>query len=122
MKKQFLFGLILMVGLVFGSLLTGCSSPKNGSPVFSHSLDPKIPRSFSTRIEDALICSRIKSKMISDDLVNASPVDVDVYNGVAYLKGSVKDDSQKRMIADLTRGIEGVVRIENLLVVQRTTP
>jgi hyperosmotically inducible protein len=60
--------------------------------------------------------------MMSDDLVKSTSINVDVYNGIAYLKGNVENDSQKRMAADLTRGVEGVIRVENLLVVKRTTP
>ena len=124
MKKQLLFGKLMMMGLVIGLfsglVLTGCSSQKNNSPVFSQS--SATPRSISTRLADAIVYSKINRKMISDDLVNAGPIQVDVYNGVAYLKGSVENNSQKRMAADLTRGVEGVIRVENLLVVKRTIP
>ena len=133
MKKQFLFypflnrlgsffvpGLIfgLVFGLVFGFGLTGCSSQMNASPVFSLTPDSAPSRSFSTLMEDSIISTRIKTKMISDDFVKAGPIDVDVYNGVAYLKGTVETDSQKRMTGDLVRGVEGVVRVENHLLVK----
>ena len=141
LKKQFLFGRslfamsllgrilfskILIVGLVLGlfsvSILTGCTSPKNTSPVFSQSSNPDTPRSISTQFGDVIICARINRKMISDDLVKSKTIDVNVYNGIAYLKGSVENESQKRMAADLTRGVEGVIRVKNLLVVKRTIP
>lgn len=119
-------GRILMVGLVMGiffvSILTGCTSPKNRSPVYRQSSDTDTPRSISTQFEDAILCARINRKMILDDLVQSKSIHVDVYNGIAYLKGSVENNSQKRMAADLTRGVEGVIRVENLLVVKRTTP
>lgn len=123
---KILFGKILIVGLVFGlfsvSILTGCTSQKNTSPVFSQSSDPDTPRSIATKFEDLILCARINRKMISDDLVKSTSIDVDVYNGIAYLKGSVENESQKRMAADLTRGVEGVVKVKNLLVVKRTIP
>ena len=123
---RILSGRILLAGLVMGiftvSILTGCTSPKNRSPFFSQSLDPDTPRSISTQFEDVIICARINRKMMSDDLVKSKSIHVDVYNGIAYLKGSVENDSQKRMAADLTRGVEGVIRVENLLVVKRTIP
>ena len=123
---RILFGRILIVGLVFGiffvSILTGCTSQKNTSPVFSQSSDPDTPRSIATKFEDLILCARIKRKMSSDDLVNSTAIDVDVYHGIAYLKGSVENESQKRMAADLTRGVEGVVKVKNLLVVKRTIP
>ena len=57
--------------------------------------------------------------MFSDDFIQG-PIDVDVFNGVAYLKGMVETDSQRRMTADLTRGIEGVIRVENQLLVKKS--
>ncbi len=105
-----------MIGLLF-LILTGCGSQKNGSPVFSSPSDPGTPRSFSTIMDDSIICARVKAKMISDDFVKAYPIDVDVYNGIAYLKGIVATDSLKRMTADLARGVEGVIRVENQILV-----
>ncbi len=106
-----LFVLLLVSGL------TGCS-PQAASPVFSAPTSPGTPRSFSTIMDDSIILARIKTRMISDDFVQG-PIDVDVYNGVAYLKGMVETDSQKRMTADLTRGVEGVIRVENQLLVKQ---
>ena len=65
-----------------------------------------------------MICARVKTRMISDDFVESGPIDVDVYNGVVYLKGIVQTDSQKRMAADLARGVEGVVKVENQLTLK----
>ncbi len=128
MKKQFLYclflnplpGSFLVLGMLlvplFGLGLTGCG-PQAASPVFSTPTDPATSRSFSTIMDDSIILARIKARMISDDFVQG-PIDVDVYNGVAYLKGMVETDSQRRMTADLTRGVEGVVRVENQLLVK----
>ncbi len=129
MKKLFLYcpflnpvpGSFLVIVTLFGLLsvsgLTGCSPKNAASPVFSAPTSPGTPRSFSTVMDDSIILARIKARMISDDFVQG-PIDVDVYNGVAYLKGMVETDSQRRMTADLTRGVEGVVRVENQLLVK----
>jgi hyperosmotically inducible protein len=143
MKKQFLFyplfriffkpllnpafnpmsGRIWIPAILLGLVLIGCGSEKGASPVFSGTTDPaNTPRSFSTRLDDSIISSRVKTRMISDDFVKAGPVNVDVYNGVAYLKGTVETDSLRRMTADLVRGVEGVVRVENQLVVRGNNP
>ena len=60
--------------------------------------------------------------MISDDLVYARSINVAVHNGVAYLMGSVETDSQKRIATDLARGVEGIVRVENQLMVGKNAP
>lgn len=115
MKKTFLF--YLFCGLIAGFMVIGCSSQTPGSPVFSAS-GQESPRSFSSLMDDSIISARIKTKMISDDFVKAGPIDVDVHNGVAYLKGTVETDSQKRMTGDLARGVEGVIRVENMIKVK----
>ena len=124
LKKQFQFNkfwvAVLVAGLFLASTLSGCTSPKNVSPVFGQSSAQDTPRSIYTRMEDAIIYSRIYRKMKADDLVNVSPIDIDVYHGVAYLKGNVENESQKRMAADLTRGVQGVKRVNNLLIVKRS--
>jgi hyperosmotically inducible protein len=109
---------IILLGLVFGFLLTGCGSQNDSSPVFSAPSDPGGPRSFLTTWDDSVICARVKTKMISDDFIKAAPIDVDVYNGVVYLTGIVQTDSQKRMAADLARGVEGVVKVKNHLILK----
>ena len=109
---------VILLGLVFGFLLTGCGSQNDASPVFSTPSDPGRSRSFFTTWDDSIICARVKTKMISDDFVKAAPIDVDVYNGVVYLTGIVQTDSQKRMAADLARGVEGVINVKNHLILK----
>ena len=115
-NPKFLIPAILLI-LLFGFGLIGCGPQTAASPVFSAPTSPDSPRSFSTVMDDSIILARIKARIISDDFVKG-PIDVDVYNGVAYLKGTVETDSQRRMTADLTRGVEGVVRVENQLLVK----
>jgi hyperosmotically inducible protein len=107
-----------VTGILFGFLLLGCGSPDGASPVFSAPSGPGASRSFSTTWNDSVICTRVKSRMISDDFIIAGPIGVDVYNGVVYLTGTVETDSQKRMAADLARGVEGVVSVVNDLTFQ----
>ncbi len=119
MKKQLFQIKFLMPGILLGFLLTGCGSQNAASPVFSAPSGPGSSRSFSTTWDDSIICARVKTKMISDDFVKAGPIDVAVYNGVVYLTGTVPSDSQKRMVADLTRGVEGVIKVENQLTLKK---
>jgi hyperosmotically inducible protein len=108
----------ILLGLVLGILFTSCSSQNNASPVFSAPSQPGSPRSFSTAWNDSIICTKVKTRMISDEFVEAGPIDVDVYNGIVYLTGIAQTDSQKRMAADLARGVEGVIRVENQLTLK----
>jgi len=121
MNKQSLFYPILdifwITCLFFAFMTAGCTAPKKGSPIFGLSSDQNSPRSISTLMADSILSTRIKTKMTSDDLVYARSIHVAVHNGVAYLTGRVESDSLKRMAADLARGIEGIVRVENQLMV-----
>ena len=78
-------------------------------------------RSVGTMIGDSVILTTVKSKMISDEFVKSRYIDVDVSNGVVYLIGVVESSSQKRMAADIARSVDGVRRVENQLVVGKTT-
>ena len=115
MKNQLFQVNFWVTGILLGFLLTGCASSNETSPIFSAPSGPGAPRSFSTAWDDSIICARVKTRMIADDFVTAGPINVDVYNGVVYLTGSVETDSQKRMAADLARGVDGVVKVINQL-------
>ena len=103
--------------LVISSLLiTGCANQGHkGSPVYSSPSPKYAPRSVITVMEDSLILTRIKTRIFSDDMVNGDGIDITVRHGVVYLTGMTKDHYQGRMAADLIRGVEGVVRVENQL-------
>jgi hyperosmotically inducible protein len=78
-------------------------------------------RSIGTIVDDSVISTTVKSKMIADEFVKARHIDVDVLKGVVYLIGVVDSSSQKRMAADIARGVEGVQRVENQLFIGRTS-
>lgn len=98
----------------------GCASPPRNSAVY-HAPSPRnAPRSAATAAKDTLILGRIKSKIFSDDLVSQGDADIIVRHGVVYLEGKAGDHYQGRMLADLIRTVDGVVRVENHLQATRT--
>ncbi|MCK4768223.1 MAG: BON domain-containing protein, partial [Desulfobacula sp.] len=76
--------------------------------------------SLGTMVDDSIISATVKIKMISDNSVKARQIDVDVLNGVVYLIGLVGSSSQKKMATDIAKGIKGVRRVENQLVIGKT--
>lgn len=102
-------------------LATGCGKSGTGSPVYHTPPPHKAPRGVATLMSDTLLEIEIKSKMISDDLVDSQGIDVDVRHSVVFLRGTAKNDSQRRMAADLARGIDGVVRVENQIKIKPFT-
>lgn len=110
------FCLTLLLWCAFGCT----SSPRQGSPVYSAPSAKDAPRSVTTMARDAVILTRIKSKIFSDDLVSQGDADITVRHGVVYLEGTAVDHYQGRMLADLIRTVDGVVRVENRLTAVRT--
>lgn len=112
----YLCGILLM--LIF---FTGCEPLAIGTAGVSGYKVATDERSIGTIIDDSIISSTVKTRMIRDDFVKARYVDVDVLKGVVYLIGVIESSSQKRMAADIARGVEGVRKVVNQLVVGKTS-
>ncbi len=102
-------------------LLAGCAPMVIGGAGAAGYQTAKDERSIGTMFDDSMIASTIKTRMIADDFVKARHIDVDVLNGVVYLIGVVESASQRRMAADIARGVEGVRHIHNQLSVGSTS-
>ncbi len=112
------YGLLL---LIISFTAYGCAPAAVGGAAYGGYKGATDRRSIGTMVDDSVISTTVKTKMIADDFVEARNIDVDVLNGVVYLIGVVKSDSQKRMAADIARGVDGVRRVENQLVVGKTS-
>lgn len=112
---------LLMSTLIMLFVLSGCGAAIVGGAAYGGYKGVTDKRSVGTMVDDSIISSTIKTKMIADEFVKARNIDVDVLNGIVYLLGVVESASQKRMAADVARGVEGVRGIENQLVVGKTT-
>lgn len=113
--------LLLSVVLVASFAIAGCGAAVVGGAAYGGYKGATDERSIGTMVDDSVISTTVKTKMISDEFVKARHIDVDVLNGVVYLIGVVESSSQKRMAADIARGVDGVRRVENQLVVGKTT-
>jgi osmotically-inducible protein OsmY len=67
---------------------------------------------------DLLGTVKIRVGLLSDARVSALDVDVDVDNGVARLTGIVDTDEQKMWAEEVASSVEGVVEVENEIVVE----
>lgn len=70
-------------------------------------------------VDDTLISSRLKAKLIADTDVRASDIDVSSSQGVVTLIGRVRTSAMKQDAERIARGIEGVTDVHNELVVGR---
>lgn len=113
--------LSFIVLLLSANIFSSCGPAAVGGAAFGGYKIATDERSVGTIVDDSIILANIKSKMFEDEFVQSRYIDVDVSNGIVYLIGVVESSSQKRMAADIVRRVEGVRRIENQLVVGKTT-
>ena len=65
-------------------------------------------------IKDSVITTKIKAKYVEDKLVSARHIRVDTdANGMVQLTGTAKNQAEKRKAAELAKGVEGVVSVDN---------
>lgn len=107
--------MIFSLLFIFIYIFSGCSSGTISGPVTGVSRPSSDSRSIGAFVDDSMILTSIKTKMLSDDFIESRQIHIDVINGVVYLTGTVESLSQKRMAADIARSVDGVKRVENQL-------
>ena len=121
MNFRYLFlSLALITSLIFSGCGATGAAVVGGVVVYGGYKGATDERSLGTMVDDSVISATVKIKMISDNSVKARQIDVDVLNGVVYLIGLVGSSSQKKMATDIAKGIKGVRRVENQLVIGKT--
>ena len=118
MNYRYLF---LFIVLIVSSMISGCAPAVVGGAAYGGYKGATDERSVGTIMDDSILSTKIKTKMIGDEFVKARNIDVDVLNGVVYLIGVVESSSQKRMAEGIAQGVEGVRHVENQLLVGKTT-
>ena len=81
---------------------------------------PDMNRSPGTVIDDATITMNVKTKLLSDDLVKGTHIDVDTRAGVVYLTGTVGSDAERDQAVKLARETEGVHDVQANLTVGKS--
>ena len=69
-------------------------------------------------IDDTAITAKVKAQMANDKDVSAMDVSVNTKEGVVRLSGVVKSAAEKQRAEQVARGVEGVRRVDNALVVR----
>jgi osmotically-inducible protein OsmY len=70
------------------------------------------------KAKDATITASVKSALIAEPTLSALRIDVDTTSGRVVLRGSAPDTAARTKAAELARGVDGVVGVDNQLVVQ----
>jgi len=69
------------------------------------------------RIADSWLTARVQARVFADDDVKARDIDVSSRDGAVTLQGVVESDALRRRVIALARGVDGVERIEDRLLV-----
>lgn len=72
-------------------------------------------RTLRQAMDDSLLGTRIKGRLLQEPSIRALNIDVDVIKRVAYLRGLVGDQKQKRKALDLAATTPGVERVVDQL-------
>ncbi|HKQ61951.1 MAG TPA: BON domain-containing protein [Candidatus Polarisedimenticolaceae bacterium] len=70
------------------------------------------------RVDDAGITLSVKGRLLDDPLVRGLRIEVATRQGVVFLQGPVRSESEKNRAIGLTRQVSGVRRVEANLTVE----
>ncbi len=76
----------------------------------------KDDRSVGTKLDDASITSGVKTRFISDAQIDALDINVDTYEGVVTLHGSVPSKRLEDRAIQIARSVKGVRGVNSRLV------
>lgn len=96
---------VLVLGLSVG--LAGCAGTET-------------TRSTGQYVDDTTITSKVKTKLIEDQALQAFQIDVETYNGQVLLSGFVESPDQVQRAMDAAREVDGVKSVKNALVVRES--
>lgn len=98
-------------------LLGGCAAAVVGGAAAGGYYVGQDERSAGQIATDASITSTINTRYVQDDLVKARTINVDTYNGVVTLYGTVANQSVADRAIAIARGVKGVRQVVSKLTV-----
>ncbi|MBI9091204.1 MAG: BON domain-containing protein [Desulfobacterium sp.] len=72
-------------------------------------------RTLGTILDDSILSSRVKTRLLEDEFINGMKIDVDTVQQVVILTGVLDTASEKRIAGDIARATPGVIRVKNQL-------
>lgn len=69
-------------------------------------------------VDDSTITAKVKSALVSDEVVRARDVRVETFRGTVQLSGFVDTPEQKSRAEDIAQGIPGVRKVKNNITVK----
>jgi len=90
------------------TLLMGCNKAPEDAP-----LATPAPMTMGTQIDDSIITASVKSALLANADVNSFDLQVETRKGIVLLSGFVDSKIQIDQALAVTRGVSGVVDVEN---------
>ena len=75
-------------------------------------------RSTGVAVDDAVVLSRVKAALVSNDATKARQIDVEVYKGEVQLNGFVDTEAAKAAATTTARNVEGATSVRNNLQIK----
>jgi hyperosmotically inducible periplasmic protein len=98
--------LCLTLGLLLGgAFVSGCSSTSTRESTGEY-------------IDSSTLTAKVKSALVSDELVKARDVQVETFRGTVQLSGFVDSEAQKERATAVARSVQGVLDVKNNLIVK----
>lgn len=69
-------------------------------------------------IDNSALQAKVKTKLITDDVVSGSTVNLETDNGIVQLGGFIDDEAKAKRAAEVVAGVEGVKKVDNQLHVK----
>ena len=73
----------------------------------------KTQESTGQYIDDSVITSTVKAKLLHDKEVSGLAINVETFKAVVQLSGFARTDAERRKAAELARSVDGVKDVKN---------
>lgn len=96
---------ISVIALIFSTVLFGCAGDTAS-------------RSTGEYVDDSVITTKVKTALLDDPVVKGLEINVETFKGVIQLSGFANSDVEKDQAGRLAKSVEGVVSVENDIIVK----
>jgi hyperosmotically inducible protein len=69
-------------------------------------------------VDDSTITTKVKTKLLADDILRGIAISVETFDGEVTLTGAVDNGAQKQRASDITHEVRGVKKVNNLLKIK----
>jgi hyperosmotically inducible protein len=90
----------------------------SGVKTVINSLSIAPPTSMGTKLDDAVLTSKVKAALMDDAYVKSGQINVETRNGVTQLAGFVTDEAMRERAGVVAARVSGLQKLENVLVVK----